>query len=95
MEKEQIISFIQNFVIILSDLVTYAIIARVLLSWFMMSPNYKHGSVATLIYQITDPVLNFFKKIPHRIGMIDLSPIIAIFAIDIFSRLLIILLAKI
>jgi len=35
-----------------------------------------------MLYQATEPVLRIFRGILPRMGMIDLSPLIAFFALD-------------
>jgi YggT family protein len=41
------------------------------------------------IMQVTDPYLNIFKKIIPPIGMVDISPVIAIFALGIIQSLVV------
>lgn len=89
MDKAQIIFFTVKFVEILRSLIVYAIIGRVLMSWFTMGQMRPAGRIFTFLYDVTDPFINLAKKIPHRIGMIDLSPIIALFAVDLLGELLI------
>lgn len=89
MDKAQIIFFTVKFVEILRSLIVYAIIGRVLMSWFTMGQMRPAGRIAALLYDVTDPFINLAKKIPHRIGMIDLSPIIALFAVDLLGELLV------
>lgn len=93
MDRVQIITFSANFITIFKNLISYAIIARILLSWFspMGAPR---GRFSQLLYDITDPFLNLAKKIPHRIGMIDLSPLIALIGIDLLSYFIVNLLYK-
>lgn len=92
---ERIIIFVINFVSVLAELIAYAIIARVLLSWFSMGQHGRPGGkFGAFIYSMTDPIIAFFKRFPHKIGLFDFSPIIAMFAISFFSKLLIDLLYK-
>lgn len=55
------------------------ILIRVFLSWFSFNPN---NRLIILVYQLTDPVLEPFKKLSARLGlnmgMIDFSPIISL-----------------
>ena len=87
-----IVVFIGKFVQVLGNLLTFAIIIRVIMSWFSMGRPGAVGGFGALINDVTDPVINLAKKIPHQIGMIDLSPIIALFAIDILVRVIFIFL---
>jgi len=94
MSKFQLVSFIANFIVIFRDLISYAIIARIILSWFTMMKQ-TQGRVSLFLRDVTEPVLNLARKIPHKIGMIDLSPLIALIGIDLLSRLIIMLLSKV
>ena len=62
---------------------TIAIIARALLSWF---PNLDaRNPLVELLYQVTEPILAPIRSIMPRMG-IDLSPIIAIFLLQIIGQ---------
>lgn len=55
------------------------ILIRVFLSWFNFNPN---SRIIILIYQLTDPVLEPFRKLTAKLGlntgMVDFSPIISL-----------------
>jgi uncharacterized protein YggT (Ycf19 family) len=93
MDKIQILKFTANFVIILRDLLSYAIIARIIMSWFTMGRP-SHGRIAMFLRDVTEPILRLAKKLPHRIGMIDLSPFIALIGLDLLGRLIVVLLTQ-
>lgn len=61
------------------DFLNFMILIRVFLSWFNLNPNSK---MVLLIYQLTDPVLEPFRRLTSRLGlntgMIDFSPIISL-----------------
>lgn len=94
MDKYQIIAFVIDFLIILGNLITYAIIGRVLVSWFTMGKPGGGGPVSRFLIEVTDPVIGMARKLPHKIGMIDLSPIIALIGVDLIIRLIVISLNK-
>jgi uncharacterized protein YggT (Ycf19 family) len=94
MDKIQILKFTANFVIILRDLLSYAIIARIIMSWFTMGQVSRGGRISVFLRDVTEPILRLARKIPHRIGIIDLSPFIALIALDLLGRLIVILLTK-
>lgn len=81
--------FAIKFVTVLGDLITYAIFARILLSWFTMGRMAPPGRISHFINDVTDPVLNLAKKLPHKIGFIDLSPVIALIVINFLVYLLV------
>jgi YggT family protein len=61
------------------------IIIRVLLSWFPTIDWYNQPFSA--LSQLVDPYLNLFRRIIPPIGGLDLSPILAIFALQLVSQL--------
>ena len=71
------------------ELYVVAIFARIILSYFPISPGSALAPVFSGLYTITEPVLGPLRKLvpPLRIGMgaIDLSPIIVIFAFRIIA----------
>jgi YggT family protein len=77
-----LVTFINTFFFIL-DL---AILARVLLSWVRVDP---YHPLVQLLYQITEPILEPFRRFIPPIGMIDVSPIVAIVVLQIIQQVLI------
>lgn len=68
------------------------ILARILLSWVMPSPPISGigRGIYEFIHQTTDWYLNIFRRIIPPLGMIDLSPIVAIFVLLILENTIII-----
>ena len=64
---------------------TLSIIARALLSWFNMDPR---SPIISVLNQITEPILDPIRRIMPRLGMIDLSPIVAILLLSFVSQVL-------
>ena len=69
--------FLKQFVNILIPILYWAIIARVIVSW-LLPPRFANNPIVVIIYQITEPILAPLRRLPLRIGMIDLSPMVAI-----------------
>ncbi|QOY34389.1 YggT family protein [Anaerobacillus isosaccharinicus] len=59
-------------------LYSYVVIAYILMSWF---PNARESSIGQFIASIVEPYLAPFRKIIPPLGMIDISPIVAIIAL--------------
>jgi YggT family protein len=57
----------------------FAILARVLISWIRVN---RASPIVVFIYQLTEPPLRLFRGLLPNFGMIDLSPLIAFFALD-------------
>jgi len=70
---------------ILFTLFELAILARVLLSWFRVNPY--HPAVAFL-YQITEPILRPLRNVIPPLGMMDISPIVALILMDIIRQII-------
>lgn len=58
---------------------TYALIVYILMSWV---PSIQQSTVGKFLGRICDPYLDIFRKIIPPLGMIDISPIAAIFALQ-------------
>ncbi|MGL5508476.1 MAG: YggT family protein [Microcoleaceae cyanobacterium] len=64
---------------------------RILLSWF---PNVNwYDPPFSILSQLTDPYLNIFRSFIPPLGGMDFSPIIAIFALQFGSQLMVALLS--
>ncbi len=78
--------FILTFIITIVKILKYAILLRILMSWIRPMGQKGGGKFNQILHEITEPILKFFRNLVPRIGMIDLSPILAFFALD-FAQL--------
>ncbi|WP_391120851.1 YggT family protein [Psychrobacillus sp. L3] len=62
---------------------TYALIVYIFMSWV---PSIQQSSFGQFLGKICEPYLEPFRKIIPPIGMIDISPIVAIFVLNIAIR---------
>ncbi|MGI8757801.1 MAG: YggT family protein [Acidimicrobiales bacterium] len=73
---------------VLAEIYLLAIFGRILLSWFPISPGGMVAGVFSLLYSITEPVLGPLRRALPPIAMggmgFDLSPIIVLFALQLF-----------
>lgn len=75
----------------LLDAFSVIILARVVLSWFMMNPSSQvglAGSAYQFLLQITEPFLAPLRRVLPRMGMLDLSPLVAIIILRIIGAIL-------
>lgn len=63
----------------------FAVIGRALISWFDRSGQ---NPISQVLIQLTEPIIAPIRQIMPRTGFIDLSPMIAIFAIIIVRQML-------
>ena len=79
------IEFLLYFVSTLFFILQFAIIIRALMSWFNPSPE---NPIVRLVMEITEPVLAPLRRVVPRIGMIDITPIVAILLLNVIESML-------
>lgn len=82
------IGFLRTFVDLLFQILILAIIARALLSWFPVRPGNPFYALAVILHQITEPILAPLRRIIPMIGMIDISPMVAMFLLIFAQRMI-------
>jgi len=71
---------ISRFIWMLEQIYTFMIIGYVLLSWL---PNARESFIGEWLGKLVEPYLSPFRRfIPPIGGMLDISPIVAIFALQ-------------
>lgn len=83
MDFSILIRFVIYFLSIFLQLFYYALLIWVLLSWFSASKN----QLGVLLDQIVEPILKPFRW--AKIGMFDLSPIVALLTLEFVATKLI------
>lgn len=63
------------FIDMLVTVLIWAIIIRAVLSWFPISPR---NPALVVVLQITEPILAPLRRIVPRLGMLDITPMVAI-----------------
>ena len=74
------------FVDVFFTLLSLAILARVLLSWVRVS---SYHPAVDFLYRITEPILAPLRRAIPPIGMVDISPIIALILLQIVQQILV------
>jgi len=77
--------FLFNLIRYLCEVLSLAIFARVILSWFSLSPT---NRLAIILYQVTEPLLAPLRRIIPRVGMFDFTPLVAIILLRLIAGLL-------
>jgi len=62
---------------------SFAIIIYILMSWL---PGLQESKFGQILAKIVEPYLSIFRKFIPTIGMIDISPIVAILALNFIQR---------
>lgn len=78
-------AFLINFIVLLCEVLTLAIIVRVIVFWFSPRPT---SRLAIFLLQITEPFLRPLRRIVPRAGVFDFTPMVAIVILMLISYLL-------
>ncbi len=70
----------------LLNVLWFAIFARAIVSWFPVDQN---GPVIRALDAITEPVLEPLRRVVPRIGLFDITPMVAIILILIIQQMLV------
>jgi len=74
-----------NFLQILTYVLSFLLIARVLVSWLAPTGG---GGIVAFIYQVTEPILAPIRRLIPPTSGIDWSPLVALLLLGIVTRLL-------
>ncbi len=77
--------YFYRFVDLLFNVLIFAIIGRALLSWFNIGPGHPIGRI---LYELTEPILGPMRRVIPMIGMIDISPIVAILLLNFLQNII-------
>jgi len=78
-----------NFIESLALIYLLMILAYVVLSMLPLPYNVWVGRIRQFLDQTVSPYLNVFRRFIPPIGMFDISPIVAIFVLQIVSRIVV------
>ena len=80
-------AFLISFINILINILYFAMIGRVIMSWINVGPSSPLYPIAKVLYQITEPVLAPIRRVLPTFGMLDLSPMVALLVLYAIRRL--------
>ena len=75
-----------SLIVMLVNIYSFVILARVLMSWLNVNP---YSPVAQVIYNLTEPVLAPVRNLLPPAGGLDFSPIIVLVALQILGQILV------
>ncbi|MGI8793473.1 MAG: YggT family protein [Acidimicrobiales bacterium] len=65
-----------------------ALFARIVLSWFPVSPGSPLATVYGVLYSVTEPVMAPVRNVVPSLGMLDISPILIFIGITIVQGII-------
>ena len=77
---------VRDFITLALNVFIFAIIIHAVLSWINPDP---YNPVSALLFSITRPVLDPFRRIIKPVGGLDLSPLVALIALMFVERLVV------
>jgi len=86
---QQIIGSLAELVHIFFTVLYWLLVIRIVLSWVGVNPYTNYNEILGALYQITDAVLRPFQRLPLRVGLFDLSPMVAFIVLQLCERLII------
>ncbi len=78
-------AFLFDFLRLLCEVLSLAIIARAILSWFSPRPT---NVLAIILNKVSEPLLAPLRRIIPRAGMFDFTPLVAIILLQLIASLL-------
>jgi uncharacterized protein YggT (Ycf19 family) len=81
------ISQIENFVTVFISVYILLIFAYIITSWFRLPYSVWLNRIQRFLYDVCEPYLRVFRRILPPFGPLDLSPIVAVFALIIGARI--------
>ncbi len=74
-----------SIVFLMLQILWFAIFARAIISWFPIDPQ---GPIVKALDAVTEPVLGPLRRVVPRIGMVDITPMVAIILIFVLMQVL-------
>lgn len=84
-------NFLQAFIPLLFTLYSFMILARVLLTWMPVRPG---NPIVQLIIEATDPLLKPLRSVIPPIGMLDITPIVALILLQVVETIIMEIIAR-
>ncbi len=85
--SNQTVDYLQTFVATFTWLYIAIIIAWMLSTWVRLPYNIWINRIRTFLDETASPFVGVFRRFVPRIGMLDLSPLVALIALQIGARI--------
>jgi YggT family protein len=85
--SNQTVDYLQTFVATFTWLYIAIIIAWMLSTWVRLPYNIWINRLRTFLDETASPFIGVFRRFVPRIGMLDLSPLVALIALQVGARI--------
>lgn len=82
--------WLYNLIDVLFNLLSLAIVVRAIISWFNVNP---YHPLVVFLDRVTEPILAPIRRIIPPIGMMDISPLVALILLQVIRQVLLALIA--
>ena len=79
------VDYLRIFVDLLFNILIFAILIDALISWFPIAPD---SPIVRLLDDVTEPILAPLRRVVPRLGMFDITPIVAMFLLEILQSVI-------
>ena len=76
------------FISFLCQALAFIVFLRALLSWFNLPPN---NPIVVFLNHVTEPILAPLRRLIPRIGMVDITPMVAILLLVVIGRVVLLI----
>ncbi len=83
---------VELFIHVFVGVYTLAILAYILTSWIQLP--YSLRGAQRFLYDVCEPYLRLWRRLPFAAGPIDFTPMVAVFALILFDQLLVAVIAR-
>ena len=83
---------VELFVDVFVTVYILAILAYILTSWIQLP--YSLRGAQRFLYDVCEPYLRLWRRLPFAAGPIDFTPMVAVFALILFDQLLVAVIAR-
>ncbi len=70
----------------LFKVIYFLLVIRIIASWFQVNP---FSEPISMLYRVTEPILQPLRKLPLQIGVIDFSPVVAFILITFLDHFIV------
>ncbi len=74
-----------QFLSLMCTVLSFAVFLRAIISWFPISPD---NSLVQILYQVTEPIIAPLRRVIPSLGMMDISPLVAMILLQIVASML-------